>query len=407
MSQGNIIKELIGLQDIIVNKVEQNDSEIHIHLELERKEHSCPCCSCRTDKIHDYRNQTVSDIPISGKCAYIHLRKRRYVCPECGKKFYENNTFLPRYHRITNRMTAWIINQLRSAYSFSTVAQMCGLSVYTIIRRFDMLSFKNKHLPRSLSIDEFKGNTGNEKFQVILTNPETHEVIDILPKRTKYYLSQYFRQYSKKERKKVKFFVCDMYKPYKEICSTYFKNAVLITDKYHWIRQSLWAFENVRKRIQKELGKGKRIYFKHSRKLLLKRFDELNDEQKRQVLVMLDISADLSTAYFLKEQLYKYVVDASTKEAALKELNIWINDATESGIPEFKNAITAYTNWKESIINSCCQPITNGFTEGCNNKIKVLKRNAYGYRDFERFRKRILFMFSKANTKNSQRQACL
>ena len=111
-------------------------------------------------------------------------------------------------------------------------------------------------------------------------------------------------------------------------------------------------------------------------------------------MVMLDISSDLSTVYYLKEQLRNYVLYESDKETARKELNIWIRDAKESEIPELKPAITAFTNWKDSIIASCGQPITNGFTEGCNNKIKVLKRNAYGYRNFERFRKRILFIFA-------------
>lgn len=393
MSQKDIIKELVGLQDVIVNKVEQNEKEIYIHLELERKTHRCPCCDEVTDKIHDYRIQKISDIPILGKKAYLILRKRRYVCPHCGKRFYEKNSFLPKYHRITNRMTIWIINQLKSAYSFKTVSEICGLSIYTIMRRFDMLSFKNKHLPRVLSIDEFKGNTGSEKYQVILTNPETHEVIDILPKRTKYYLSTYFKQYSKEERSKVEYFVCDMYKPYKEICETYFKNATLITDKYHWIRQSIWALENVRKRIQKQFGKEKRIYFKHSRSLLTRPYKKLTDEEKQELYVMLDISADLSTAYFLKEQIYD-VLNAKDQETARRELNIWIRDAKESELSEFKSAITAYTNWKSSIIASCTQTITNGFTEGCNNKIKVLKRNAYGYKNFNRFRKRILFMFA-------------
>lgn len=393
MSQENIIKELVGLQDVIVNKVEQNEKEIYIYIELERKEHLCPCCNHTTERIHDYRIQKISDIPMLGKKLYLILRKRRYVCPHCGKRFYEKNTFLPKYHRITNRMTIWIINQLKSSYSFKTVSEICGLSIYTIMRRFDLLSFKNKQLPRVLSIDEFKGNTGSQKYQVILTNPETHKVIDILPKRTKYYLSTYFRQYSKAEREKVEYFVCDMYKPYKEICEAYFKNAELVTDKYHWVRQSIWALENVRKRIQKQLGKGKRIYFKHSRSLLTQPYNKLTDEEKQELFVMLDISADLSTAYFLKEQIYD-VLNAKDKETAGKELNIWIRDAKESELTEFKSAITAYTNWKEPIIASCGLNITNGFTEGCNNKIKVLKRNAYGYRNFERFRKRILFMFA-------------
>ena len=394
MSQQDIIKELVGLQDVIVNKIEQNESEIKLFIELERKEHTCPCCSGQTSKIHDYRTQKVHDINILGKRVYLILRKRRYVCPDCGKRFYEDNTFLPKYHRITNRMTAWIISKLKSNHSFKSVSNECGLSEFTVARRFDMTSFKLNNLPEVLSIDEFKGNTGSEKYQVILTNPVTHEVLDILPKRTEHYLTDYFNQFSKEERNKVKYFVCDMYKPYKIICETYFKNATLITDKYHWYRQAIWALENVRKRIQKQFGKEKRIYFKRSRYLLTKPFEKLKDEEKHQLMVMLDISADLSTVYFLKEQLRKYVLYEKDKTKALRELNIWIRDAKESEIPELKNAITAFTNWKQSIIASCGESITNGFTEGCNNRIKVLKRNAYGYRNFDRFRKRILFMFA-------------
>ena len=71
--------------------------------------------------------------------------------------------------------------------------------------------------------------------------------------------------------------------------------------------------------------------------------------------------------------------------------------AKESKLKEFKPAITAFTNWKEEICNSKLVKYTNGYTEGCNNKIKVLKRNAYGYKNFERFRNRILHIFNKKN----------
>ena len=68
MSQENIIKELVGLQDIIVNKAEQNEKEMQIYLELKRKDHICPCCSSSTDKIHDYREQiTINNEYISKK----------------------------------------------------------------------------------------------------------------------------------------------------------------------------------------------------------------------------------------------------------------------------------------------------------------------------------------------------
>ncbi|MDO5151570.1 MAG: ISL3 family transposase [Oscillospiraceae bacterium] len=395
MSNKNFIKDFIGIQEVNITNYEETEKEIFLHIELEVKEHKCPCCSEPTTRIHDYRIQRVTDIPYRNKKVIFVYRKRRYVCPHCGKRFYEENTFLPRYHQMTNRLSAYIIERLRNTDSFSKIAREVGKSTSTVIRVFDLLSFSKPKLPKVLSIDEFKGNTGKEKYQVIITNPATHQVLDILESRKKLDLIQYLREYDKTERLKVEYFISDMYKPYKEIAQTYFKNATIITDKYHWIRQSTWAIERVRKDIQKKFSKEYRIYFKHSRKLLLAYYDKLNLEQQQQVNVMLSVSADLSTAHFLKEWMYK-ILKIDNKEIAIKEFKQWIDEANESGIKEFQSATTAYKNWYREITNSFCQNLTNGFTEGCNNKIKVLKRNAYGYQRFDRFRKRILFMFTEA-----------
>ena len=395
MSKQDIIRKLLGLQDVIATKIEETEKEIEIHIELEAKEHRCPCCCADTKHIHDYRIQRVADIPYRSKALTLVYRKRRYVCPHCGKRFYESNNFLPRYHQMTNRLAAYIIERLRNTDSFTKVSKETGRSVSTVIRIFDLVSFGKPELSKVVSIDEFKGNTNKNKYQVIITDPETHRVLDILPKRTKYELITYFKQYDQEKRADVKYFVSDMYKPYREISETYFKNATIITDKYHWIRQAVWSVERVRKRIQKSFSKQYRIYFKHSRKLLLAHYDKLNNEQKQQVNVMLSVSADLSTAHFLKELLYR-ILEIDDKKKAEKELRDWIEESEESGIEEFRASVTACKNWFPQIINSLCQPITNGFTEGCNNKIKILKRNAYGYRRFDRFRKRILFMFADA-----------
>ena len=83
----------------------------------------------------------------------------------------------------------------------------------------------------------------------------------------------------------------------------------------------------------------------------------------------------------------------------------WINSALDSAIPQFEKCAKTMLNWLTGILNSFLTPITNGFTEGCNNKIKVLKRNAYGFRNFNRFRNRILHMFSHQNKPNTEKQA--
>ena len=260
MSNKDISRKILGIQDVIITEVKENEEEIEIHINLDVSEHCCPCCGSITTKTHDYRTQRVTDIPFRGKKLTLVYRKRRYVCSNCGKRFYEKNSFLPRYYQMTNRLSAYIIDQLRNNDSFTQVSKQVGRSVSTIIRLFDMISFGKAKIPNVLSIDEFKGNTNKEKYQVILTNPETHQVLDILPSRTKYELINYFKQYSKEERLQVKYFVSDMYKPYKELSEVWFKDATIITDKYHWIRQTMWAIDNVRKRIQKQFSKQYRIY---------------------------------------------------------------------------------------------------------------------------------------------------
>ena len=97
----------------------------------------------------------------------------------------------------------------------------------------------------------------------------------------------------------------------------------------------LWAFDGVRKDVQKQLGKEYRIYFKHARKLLFKRFDELDDEQKQRVNIMLYLSPTLCTAHFYKEDFLK-ILDCKDRESAKSALYEWINCAFDCGIERFK-----------------------------------------------------------------------
>jgi transposase len=104
-------------------------------------------------------------------------------------------------------------------------------------------------LPEALSIDEFKGNASTGKYQCILVDPIKKRILDILPDRTQNHLADYWRSIPRKEREKVRFFVCDMWRPYTEHAKAFFPNAKIMVDKYHFIRQVTWAIEKVRKRL--------------------------------------------------------------------------------------------------------------------------------------------------------------
>ena len=93
--------KLLNLEDVIFTNVENRSEGLHIYVELPRKKHTCPACGSVTDRVHDYRMQTVKDVPLA-RNTFLHLRKRRYRSG-CGKRFFESNTFLPRYYRVTSR----------------------------------------------------------------------------------------------------------------------------------------------------------------------------------------------------------------------------------------------------------------------------------------------------------------
>ena len=388
------IDELLGTQGAKYTSAEKSGGELMISMELPRKEHACPSCGCMTDRIHDYRKQKIN----AGKFNHLHVtvvyRKRRYVCPECGKKFIESNDFVGRYQRMTKAVIANVINSLREEVSFKHVAIENRLSIQTVMRLFDQLSFgRPQTLPEAIGIDEFRGNANRVKYQVILTDLVSGNVFDILPNRYESHISKYFRQFSREERDKVKTYVSDMYREYDRIGSDLFHNADRIIDRYHWVRQVIWALENVRKREQKRLGKQRQKYFKRSRSLLIKRFNELTADNQQAVLRMLELSSDLSTAHYYKEKVLS-IRDIDDPNERRKAFHTATDSMKNSGIDELEKCADTYYNWSPGIINSLDSAYSNGLTEGCNNKIKVMKRIGYGYRNYDRFRKRILHCFS-------------
>lgn len=384
---GNNTAKLLGLEDVIVKNIYEEGDNLHIELELTRKIHKCPCCGCETNRIHDYRHQKIKDLDCSGKRTYFHLRKRRYVCLTCGKRFYETNSFLPRYHRVTNRLVAKIINDYSELESSKTIGKKNNVSAATAMRYFKLVNYVCNELPEVLSIDEFKGNAGGEKYQTILTDARNKKIIDILPNRKKADLIRYFCRF--KNRNAVKYVVMDMNSHFREVAQICFPNAKIVIDRYHVTRQVMWAMENVRKAEQKKLSAAWRKHCKHSRRLLFKRKDKLTKEELDKLLIILGLSTRLEIAYDLKNDFLDFMHSPDSHTARAR-LSLWLYHAENSGYKEFQACITAMHNWSELILNCFDVPYSNGFTEGCNNKTKVLKRVCFGVRNFDSFRNRIL-----------------
>ncbi|MCD7802071.1 MAG: transposase family protein [Clostridiales bacterium] len=145
----NYTAKILNLEDVKITNVENTADALHIYLELPRKAHTCPCCSAATSQVHDYRMQTIKDFPL-GRTTYLHLRKRRY--------------------RVTSRLVASMIDAFRKVAPATEITAQHNVSVSTALRCFELVSYQPKELPAALSIDEFKGNAGHQKYQSSLTS---------------------------------------------------------------------------------------------------------------------------------------------------------------------------------------------------------------------------------------------
>lgn len=388
MLQEDYTTKLLDMEHMDVKEVETFSDRIILHVQMKLRPAHCPRCQALTTAVHDYRMQMVKDSPLQGKVVYWRYRKRRYRCTQCGKRFYEQNWLLPRWHRLTNRLALQVIGRLSGKVSRKDLATEFHVSESTVCRWMNLTEYtKPAMLPKVLSIDEFRGNAQGEKFQCILTAPKEKRIFDILPNCRESEIFTYLRSFP--NRRDVQYFISDMRKEYIRLAQNLFPNATIVIDKFHVVRYCTWAVENVRKRIQKSLSPQERKYFKHSRTLLLKHKDKLKDASKEAIIPMLRFHRDLADAYLLKEKFYSFMQSQNSQQGR-QRLKEFILLAATIDLPEFGPLLRVLRNWSKYILNSFDCPYTNGFTEGCNNKIKVIKRIAFGYRNFRNFRQRIL-----------------
>lgn len=384
-----------GLETVKVKNIETQDERMVLHVELPLVHHTCPCCGEETKRVHDYRIQRITHLKWFERLTVIMYRKRRYVCGSCQKKFFEDNPFVDRYQRFSKEWNQAVHIRSIKGKTFKEIGEMYDASSSTVIRRFDRIAQevieKPKELPRVIAMDEYKGDTEAGMYQLIIANGETHEPIDILPNRRKSTIKHYLQQYGSQ----VEIVIMDMNPSFKAAVREALDRPLIIADRFHYCRYIYWAMDKVRRRIQKEWHAYDRKKCKRMRHVFYKDSTKLTEKQQWYLRRYIGFSSELGRAYDLKESYCRWFKQAKkdglTAMGKTKEsLQGFYEEVKKAEIPEFSRAIKTLQNWQPEILNSLAFHYSNGFLEGINNRTKVLKRNAYGFRSFERFRAKIL-----------------
>ena len=398
MSTVNYTEIIFKIKEEYIKHTRVNeDGSVHFTLEIPVAEQVCPHCGASTRKSKGKRSRDVKFGAMQHHTVTATYLQRRYKCQECNHTCIEKNPFVSRYLRLSKSNLEYLFRQLGEKGSFTEMAKRSDVSVSTVIRYCSKLAIpKPAQLPTVLGIDEYKGNAEGQMYQVIITDLRNHSVVDILPKRETRALIQYFKTFSKEAREQVKYIVMDMCPLFKLVMQTMFSHAHIVADRYHVCRLVDWALERVRKREQKQIVTHSRM-LKYNRRVLMKNPDTLTENERVKLLEILRISDDLRRAYGLRLGFRKIFKTYSIPNIE-RHIQLWLKIVESSHLPEFSNFKTSFISWFPQIVNAFVLPYSNGFTEGCNNNIKVLKRISYGLRHFERFRVRILLLSQKNST---------
>ncbi|SFM47134.1 Transposase, partial [Salibacterium qingdaonense] len=287
-----------GLEEFNVMKTETIGSTYYIHVEKERKAHRCPACGEKTSRVHDYRIQKIQHLKMFERTSYLMYRKRRYAC-SCGKKFPEKARMVERYQRHTVEWNQALGLRTIQGKNFKDTADQFHTSPSTAMRRFDRLAApmiqEGKELPEVIAIDEYKGDTDQGKYQVLIADGRTGEPLDILPDRTAATIKPYLRE----KGAKVEIVVMDRSPSFKSAVQQALGSPIIIADRFHFCRYMYWALDLVRRNVQKDFHEYDRKKCKRMKHVFHKSPDTLSEKQYWYLERYLNLSHELTDAYQL------------------------------------------------------------------------------------------------------------
>lgn len=388
------MEELLNLPEISVYGYALEETRIKIECQSRFAVGVCPYCLTVCSEVKMYYTKSVRDLAMNGKAVILALRERQFCCPECGAYFMERFRFVAPSRTMTERYEGYLYDlcERTSIKQVSIQENLLWDVVQEVFTRYAAAQLKqearHQHV-RWLGIDELALKKGDKDFVAVLVDLERACVIDVLEQRNKDFIIKYLEEnYDEEFLHRIEVFSCDMWDGFVGVAKELMPNATIVIDRFHVVKQLHKAVNNYRKTLRKNSPKDE--HFKRLRWVLLKHAEELSPKEKRRLEEAFSKCPQLEQVYQLKETFRKIFDAEVSRETGNNLLEFWIMQAKALNIPALNTFLKTLTRWKELILNYFLKRISNGLVEGINNMIKALKRQAYGYRNFQHFKLRIL-----------------
>lgn len=346
----------------------------------------CSGCGEVVQAVHDAEERIVRDLPILDADTWLRVQRCRLACPRCGPKL-EQLSWLDRYARVTRRL-AESIARLCSVLPIKHVAEYYHVH-WSTVKAIDHAYLEETLGPidlrgvEQIAMDEFAIQKGH-RYATVVVEPHSKRVLWVGRGRKREDVRPFFDLLGEEGRDRLKAVVMDMNAAYEEEVRARCRSAEIVYDLFHVVaKYGRDVIDRVRVDEANRLRHDKpaRAVIKSARWLLLRNRSNIPKRADRVRLAeLLGANRKLCTTYVLKDDL-KHLWDYRYEGAARNFWDGWYGRAIRSRIEPLKKFARNMKSRLQGILAHCRWPLHTSLLEGINNKIKVIKRMAYGFRD--------------------------
>jgi transposase len=347
----------------------------------------------------------VRDLPIAGRLTRLVWRKRRYRCSDCGRTFTETHEQLPARQRVTSRFRSRLGERVAGGAAHAEVAREERTTRYQVARAFadraEELEAHDDDRPRRLSLDEAHHRRGHE-LATVVSDLDRRCVIEVLDGRDRRTIERWLQALPEEVRAGIEVVSIDPYDAYRQAIRAALPHARIVCDHFHLVRGANTALDAVRRERQRHAKarrpKGVRRSGQHAawrpelyraRHRLLKARERLTSRERRRLSELFERDPLIAEAWGLKER-FRDIYRAGGRADAERRLEAFLAAVERAGLPAFDAFAKGIRLWRHELLAYFDEPTTNGYAEGVINKVKVIKRRAYGIPTFTAFRHRVL-----------------
>ncbi len=393
MATASILYHIHGLSGYKVLRIDFQNGEVFYHVKRNPQKQRCRYCNARWHRL--VQNGTFTrqfhTLPTGLKKQWIILHGHELYCKECQKTYREPIPFAEGRSRYTKRFARYTI-ELCKVMTISDVASHLCVGwdlVKDLHKSYLRKHFKTRPLSkvRYIAIDEFATHKGH-KYMTIVLDLETGMILHAHKGKGAESLQPFFKRlnYSKA---RIKSISIDMSPAFISAIENFFKGKVdIIHDPFHVVNMVNKALDETRRDLYRQVYGEKRNAIKGMRFVLLKGLEKLNANSLERMMELMELNKPLYQAYLLKEDLRAFW-NLPNRKLGEQFLDSWIQQAKQTGLSHFGKLAKSINRHRKRLLTYFEHRISSGPLEGLNNKIKVLKRKAYGYRDDEYFKLRL------------------